>query len=396
MPMTSAEKAAFLEAIKPIGTAIGVAQKGFSDLEMWLLSQPVSDPVPPPVPTPTPTPTPVPSTYPDRSADIAAVRAALKLPPYIPGVIQHPDLLKTKNVRPGWKVPGVDYYVGVPKITTLKVPTTANLPAGASWQDSTQVLIRIDANNVTIQGFDLTGRGGIGIYVAPGITGTKIIDNLYVASKSNAPIFANIGPNCDGTYIGFNTVDGGGASGNLSFGELIYNQGKSLTFEYNYVKNAPQHFVSGGSGPLNYRNNLLENGGRGSGQHLNYLQFGGGAVIDPVVRWNMLLQKETAAAGEGIQMYNNGTGTITGGEVAYNVMMADAEVLEPKPSTADPIAISYWLNLGTKGPTVTAKGTCHDNFMDSNPAYGPIYPGNVGFTYANNFDMDTGKLIAAV
>src|ERR1019366_5544231 len=55
----------------------------------------------------------------------------------------------------GCKVAGVDYHVGLPVGTTLVVPTSGNIPAGTSISGN---IVTVNANNVTFQGFDMTGK----------------------------------------------------------------------------------------------------------------------------------------------------------------------------------------------------------------------------------------------
>ena len=78
---------------------------------------------------------------------------------------QLPNLLSSYSVRPAWQVAGVDYAVGVPTNMTLKDPTVAaNLPAGVSI-DTTNHVIDITKNNVTLNGFDFSLHGGWGIVI---------------------------------------------------------------------------------------------------------------------------------------------------------------------------------------------------------------------------------------
>ena len=105
---------------------------------------------------------PVPSGYNDGSAKAPV------------GNPQLPNLLSGYSVRPAWQVAGVDYAVGVPTNMTLKDPTVAaNLPAGVSI-NSTNHVIDITANNVTLNGYDFSLHGGWGINIDPGVTGTTI------------------------------------------------------------------------------------------------------------------------------------------------------------------------------------------------------------------------------
>ena len=300
------------------------------------------------------------SGYPDGSANASA------------GTPQLPTLLSGYPVRPPWKVAGVDYHVGVPTGMTLKTPTAANMPAGASLSGQT---IRVTGNNVTISGFDFSGNGGYAIYINPGASGTSITDNYFAYSSPTAPappIFISSG--ASNTYIAYNTINGGGANGPTSYVQLISNSGSGLTVEYNYMYDAPGRFVSTGGGPLVYEFNLLENGGWTAGVHLNFLQNSTGAMVNPIVDFNTLVQARTLSPGEGFQMETALTNnSITGADLSYNTMISQATALQP--GAANP-AISYFIHAGSNsnfpGP---ATGTASNNYIDTTSAYGAIYPG---------------------
>jgi hypothetical protein len=280
----------------------------------------------------------------------------------------------------------VDYHVGVPSGLALKDPSIpGNLPAGATLSGHT---IIVSANNVTLNGFDFSGGGGYGIYINPGVSGTQITNNLFVDSSSSAPIPANIGSGASHTYIAYNTINGGAANGNGSFGELIYNLGKGLTVEYNWIYDSPSRFVSdSGGGSLVYKYNLLENGGWVA-THLNFLEFGGGTFSSPQVDFNTVVQHETISSGEGFQMYCNSRGSISNGDVGNNTMISSRAVIQ---SGATGPAISYWIHTGSNSQYPSpATGTVHDNYIDSSSAHGPFYGGLRGFTYLDNVNMLTG------
>jgi hypothetical protein len=302
---------------------------------------------------------------------------------------QHPTLFTGYATRPTWKVAGVDYGVGIPAGTVLKDPSVqTNLPSCAA-ADTTNHIVRIQANNCTLDGYDFSLHGGWGVYIQSPNAGSRILhSNFLVNSTSPIPVSAESGTS--NTYVGYNTIDDNGINGNVSFGETlsIYN---GATVEYNWIKNAPQHFLSvGNGGVVVYRYNLLEEGAMSPGAHLNFIQYGGGNFTNNQVIFNTMLQHKQVAGGEGVQMYTNTTGTITNGEVGNNTIIAYP--------TSDPNnpSMSYILHLGSNGQYAGSySGTAHDNYMADagNGAFGFIYGGLTGFTYANNIDLVTNKLI---
>jgi hypothetical protein len=297
------------------------------------------------------------------------------------GTPQHPNLFASYRTRPPWNVAGVDYYVGVPPGTVSKDPSmSGSLPAGVSINGHTVI---VNANNVTLSGYDFSLHGGYGIYIEGGISGTQIIDSNFLGT-SQSGMLVNIGSGASNTYIAYNTMNGGGASGDIVDGELIYNQGQGVTIEYNWIYNAPQHYLSVlQGGALTYSNNLLENGGWAPGAHLNYLQWGSGGASNPLIAYNTMVQGGTPASGEGFQMYNNGTGSISNGNIANNTL-----ITTPSGGT---IAESYMIHAGSNSQYPSpATGRIHDNYIDASGAYGPFYPGLSGFTYSNNMSLPTG------
>jgi hypothetical protein len=306
------------------------------------------------------------------------------------GVAQLPNLLTSYNFRPPWKVAGVDYRVGVPAGLALKAPDAPSaLPKGASLDASART-INVFANNVTLDGFDLSKGAGYGIDINPGVSGTRITRNLIVTSSPTTPAAVVIEQGASNTYVAYNTIDGGGLNCNWTWGGSITNWGQGLTFEYNWVKNFPGTLLSSSGGSLVYKYNLLENGGWNKTLHLNYLQFGGGQNVNPSVGFNTVLQQETIVGGEGFQMYTQESGgSLSGGQVYNNTMISATTALVN--NAASP-SISYFIHTGSDGQNPNpATGTVHDNYMDISNAYGALYTGTQGFTYSNNLNMKTGK-----
>jgi hypothetical protein len=294
------------------------------------------------------------------------------------GTPQYPHLLDSYTLRPPWQVAGVDYYVGYPAGTVLKDPTViANLPAGAS-RDTTNHMIRINASNVTLDGFDFSLHGGYAVYIANGSwTGTRII-NSYFKVPGFAVLVQGTAAN---TYVGYCVIDGDSAT-SCVVGELL-SIGNGATVEYNWIKNAPQHFLSsGGNGTVVYRYNLLDQGAFCPGAHLNYLQFGGGVSPLVDVEFNTTYQLPQAAGGEGFQFYNNGGSSNDSSICAYNTMLAVGNGTSSQ-------AMSYMLHGGGTA------GICHDNYFDPTSSYGAIYPNSfTGWTVCSNYNMKTGQLLS--
>jgi hypothetical protein len=303
------------------------------------------------------------------------------------GTPQDPNLFANYPVRPPWQVAGVDYYVGVPAGMSLTAPTASNLPAGTSLSGTT---IIVSESNVVISGFDFSGNGGYGIYIDPGVSGTQIIDNLFVDSSTTGPIPVNIAAGASNTYIAYNTINGGGSSGNQSFNQLIANQGSGLTVEYNFMENAPGRFVSTGAGSLVYDYNLMENGGYTPGVHLNYLQFAGGNIVNPQIEYNTVIQDVNTANGEVFQLYTNDAGSITNGVISNNTIITSPTVI----NTGEGPAISYVMHTGsnTQFPSPVS-GVVNNNYIDLSSAYGAYFPGLTGVTYSGNINLVTGAQI---
>src|SRR5262249_37449571 len=74
------------------------------------------------------------------------------------GAPQAAALLGGYAVRPGWLVAGVDSAVGVPVGSVLKDPTLVSMPGVQI--DSVNKELLINADNITLDGYDFTLHGG--------------------------------------------------------------------------------------------------------------------------------------------------------------------------------------------------------------------------------------------
>ena len=167
------------------------------------------------------------------------------------GTPQLPNLLSAYNVRPPWKVAGVDYAVGYPAGQTLKDPTTdpALLSNPNISVDTVNHLIRIGGDNVVLNGYDFTLHGGYGIYVSSG-TGT-LVENSNVSYIQAMGASSNL----TAQYCIF---DGTNTPSDLA---MIFNVGTgSLNVSYNWFKNVPVNVINENtSGSLSLKYNLIEN-----------------------------------------------------------------------------------------------------------------------------------------
>jgi hypothetical protein len=94
------------------------------------------------------------------------------------GAAQHASLLDGYRARPGWKVAGVDYAVGVaPGGGGLKDPVSCNcLPDGVVL-DTANSLVRVTGNNVTLDGFNFGLHGGLSVSVTGGASKVSITNS---------------------------------------------------------------------------------------------------------------------------------------------------------------------------------------------------------------------------
>ena len=304
---------------------------------------------------------------------------------------QHPTLLASYAKRPAWKVAGVDYAVGVPATTAL---TDWHLLSGSGITVNATArppFVRVaDQSNVVISGVDFSLHGGGAIFFVnspnPTVTNSKFGGPNLAYLSGGSIIYAL--PGSPGLTVSYNTVDGGGAQGGSSL--VSASGGGTTTLTYNWLKNFPQHVLelntsagSIGTYSLIYKYNLIEKGGTGAGNHLNYLQFGTNSNSSSIdVEYNTSYQTWQAAGGEGYQFGSWVPGLIRNVTVAYNVMIA----------AGSPTAMSYMVH----GDGIQNAGIAHDNYIDPTSSYGWLYPGSfTGWTLYDNYNMKTGAIIPA-
>jgi len=298
------------------------------------------------------------------------------------GSPQLPHLLDSYLTRPSWEVAGVDYAVGIPSGTVLKNPLSLNV-SGVSV-DTTNHLIRVTGNNVTLDGYDFTGWS---VYITGGARNTTVKNSYFYGG---AGIYAD--PSTANVSVLYNKFDGGGATDFWSF--ITLSGTGSKTVDYNWMQNSAQHFLElNGGGALNYSYNLIMNGGTADGAHLNVSQFESGTYNNPVISNNTIVQTPQAAGGELIQVSGWNVGAvITNALIANNTMIA-------VPTSAGDPSVSYMIDVES-GPTLSTAttGTVQNNYVAyaGGGAYGFNYPlgvnaGNIKFS--GNIDMSTGDTI---
>ena len=189
---------------------------------------------------------------------------------------------------------------------------------------------------------------------------------------------------CTDMKITHNVFDGSGSSNPCDDWSVIGTMGAGITLRYNWIKNFAQHVLeANGGGVVDYRYNLIEEGGLCSGAHLNYSQLQG-SYISPRIAFNTFVQHVQAAGGEGIQVGGRLTEGITDARVEYNTMVS----VPAGPRKA----LSYMIAC-RQGPRQFNDGfIARNNYLDMRGAFGPFYPGGrcAAASYTHNWDMVTG------
>lgn len=297
------------------------------------------------------------------------------------GPPQLPTLLSAYSTRAPWKVAGVDFAVGYPQNQVLKNPLTdptlANNPAITI--DMANKQIKINGNDVVLDGYDFIANGGYSVNVTSGFNTT--ISNSKIAWIQTAS-------GTDGLTVTNCVFDGAESTASA----LISHLGTgAVTLTYNYFKNFRAHVLEDWTGgTVIYKYNLLDSGGT-SGSY-NYLQLGRGNFSSVIVEFNTSYQPYLpAGADEGYVFFSHPAPGSISGELAYNTMIATA------PNGQVSMSALMHIGGGTQDPT-TVKATVHDNYMDASGSYAPFYTqinndGRTSVTYSNNFDMTSGGLL---
>jgi hypothetical protein len=312
------------------------------------------------------------SAYPDGSAGAP------------PGTPQLAGELAGYPARPPWEVAGINYAVG-PHFAPTKDPAKITLPG--VLVNNTSHVVTIAGNNVTIDGYDFSLHGGYTVRVQGN---NDTISNSKFAIPTISAVYLVSGPGSNLT-LEYDSLDG--TTNNSAESSLIGFSGSNITLKYNYFKNFAQHVLEmvqspGQTSDLVYEYNLIQNGAKIPGSHLNYLQFASGTIINPVVEFNTSIQTPQVSSGEGYQFYLNNGGTISNATFAYNTMIATGA-----PGQISMSALMHPLGGMQYGNTST--GVAYDNYMDISNAYLAFYPvtSSVPWNFSSNYNLKTGSLL---
>jgi hypothetical protein len=321
----------------------------------------------------------------------------------------YPTLLNGLAARPAWQVAGVDYFVGCPAATVFQDPQTQG-PAGTSYSVVGSIRnLNINANNVVLDGFDFSLHSGIGLFIGGNnctVQNCRFVNNSYGGSYQ----VDNAGIN---TLIQNCTVDGSGAA-NTGQASLIKHEGAGLlTLFNNWFRNFPQQVLENVLGPadhysIQYKANLIDEGGLNPVAHLNYMQHANGTCDNCEVQFNTARQV-TSVGGEGWQFYMDGAGggTINNINVHHNTVYG---LPQPGAVGGNGVSIASYFhgpNDPLKGPTGGTGKIISNNYVLYFPLVGGfsqscnfVFYGGSGtggsfntFTNSGNIDMFNNKRV---
>jgi hypothetical protein len=304
------------------------------------------------------------------------------------GAAQHPQLLEGL-VRPPWKVAGVDYAVGVPPTVKLKVPTSENLPQGASRRSEA---IYVTGANVTLDGFDFSGLTVMIDGAASGVVTITHCKADGIVIRSTVDASAEL-------VVSYCTLDGRGMAGDPNFQTIKV--WCPLTVKYVWIKNSTGGIQSGTSLTALY--NLLEGFAWAPGLHANaiYIRGTDRTADKTLIAYNTMYSQSSrndagfpVGIGAAIAFFGDG-GSFYDSTISNNVLIS-----------AMPGAASYLIGFYVPDGASAMKGTVRDNYLASvngfnrakSGAFGAFYPGSQGFVqteYVGNVDMSDGRRILA-
>ncbi len=300
---------------------------------------------------------------------------------------QFPKLLSAYRTRAPWRVAGVDYAVGISPGHILKDPTLADhLPRGVSL-DAKNRIIRVDGNNITLDGYDFSLHGGFIIY----ITGANVtISNSNLSMISNSSYSVLDQSKTGGLIINNNVMDQSRATNASGF--IGYESPGAVVLKYNWFRNFPQHVLElvekdGMKFSVTYEYNLISEGALRYKAHMNFMQFASGSATSVDVEFNTTVQTPQVSAGEGFQLdsYGKPAAAIQFARISNNTMIAAGE----RPGSS----MSLMLHGG--GSNVKSC-VIIDNYFDTTGAYGAFYPTSFSNVLLNgNIDMVSGRVINA-
>jgi len=190
----------------------------------------------------------------------------------------------------GCKIAGVDYYVGIPSGTTL-MDWQSISQTGVSV-DSSNSVVTIMADNVTLSGIDFSLHGGAQLVFA-GNNDTVQNSKFVIGTNNLTPIRSNNPGNLNST-VQFSTINGNQLDGNQK--TLFLN---TNNFYYNDICCAGYDVWDYGL-PLNIKYNLVRNTGTTFGAHSDWVQLGSGPWTTHI-DFNTFYQDGTTFANMGTQ-----------------------------------------------------------------------------------------------
>ena len=305
------------------------------------------------------------------------------------GVAQLPSLLDGYASRPSWNVAGVDYAVGVQAGTVLKIPSAANLPNGASLHPGA---IYIDGNNVTLNGYNLTG---LTVMINSDATGTVTISNC--ASTTSGIIRSTVDARAN-LVVENCTLDGGGPASDRDFATIM--TWCPTTVEYCFIGNSAQGIhVSGADFTAQY--NVLEGFSWEKDNHANAIYVSGSndPTVSTTIAYNTIYSEVTSGPPNGPIGIGAAIAFFDDGGNFYNSQVSNNTVI-----SASPGAASYLIGYYVYGQHSATGGTVSNNYLASvngwnggnSGAFGAFYGGSTGVvqaTYTNNVDLANGKTI---
>lgn len=239
------------------------------------------------------------------------------------GSPQFPNLLNNYVVRPNWYVAGIDYAVG-PKTSVFKDPATISIPGVTV--DSQAHEIVVNADNITLDGYDFSLNGGWSVVVGEQLPAhnTIIINSKFQVGANKVPMLYGDDASTN-LYVGYCIFDNANTPDSLGLASIVFT-GNGLTVEYSWLKNPPLDFIDAGAGTIVIRYNLFNNSGQAANTTAaDWLQFGSGDHY-LVSDFNTFYQT-TATTGNGTEGINVsgqvGSWTIQSAEILNNTIVTN-------------------------------------------------------------------------
>lgn len=302
------------------------------------------------------------------------------------GSPQYPTYFTSLNgitaypARPPWKVPGVDYRVGINTGVVLKNPTTLDWTWGD--QNATTKVWTIQADGLVFDGYDFSGWH-INNSAGYNLTFRNCkFTNFAIDSRNDDTKLLDI------QYCEF---DGLGAAGETAWGTLITVYGRCKLW-YNYIHDSQGDMVDTLTSNMDARYNLFDTmgyntvGGVAGTLHPDGIQFYGSGIANAIkILFNTYVHMHVTLGSPSsfIDCEAATGGAMTNPEIAYNV----ASNTFPGTPTS-----SQWIRLGTTPGGTVDGGYVHDNWMDTTNTFGALderAPGT-NFVKANNKLLTTG------